>query len=87
MLETMIGSRIGIVNPDPIEDYMNGVHVIVSNKQPILMIPMNHSPISMRNNLEANESKVFVFIKNAVVNYVIVKISYLIEINHVDASS
>ena len=28
-----IGSLIDIVNPDPIEDYMNDVPIIVSNKQ------------------------------------------------------
>ena len=46
-----IGSLIAIVNPDTIEDYMNGVPIIVLNKQSILMIPMNHSLITMCNNL------------------------------------
>ena len=49
-----IGSLISIVNPDPIEDYMNCVPIIVSNKQSIRMLPMNHSPIPMHNDLEAN---------------------------------
>ena len=40
-----------IVNPDPIEDYMNGVPIIVSDEQEILMLPMNHSPILMCNDL------------------------------------
>ena len=44
-----------IVNPDPIEDYMNGVPIIVSNKQSILILPINHSSNCMRKNLEANE--------------------------------
>ena len=56
MLETMmffsIGSLIATVNPDPIEDYMNGVPIIISNEQSILMLPMNRSPIPMCNNLE-----------------------------------
>ena len=39
---------------------MNGVPVIISNKQSILMPLMNHSPIPMRNNLEANKLKGFV---------------------------
>ena len=39
---------------------MNGVTIIVSNVQSILMLPMNHSPFFMHNNLEANESKCFV---------------------------
>ena len=55
-----IGSLIVLFNPDPIEDYMNGVRIIVSNEQSTLMLPMNNSPISMRNNLEANESEGFV---------------------------
>ena len=37
-----IGSLSAIVNPDPIEDYINVVPIIVSNKQSILMLPMNH---------------------------------------------
>ena len=48
-----IGYLIDIVNPDLIEYYMNGVPIIVSNEQPILMIPTNHSPISMRNGFKA----------------------------------
>ena len=50
-----IGSLITIVIPDPIEDYMNGFHIIVSNKKSILMLPKNHSPIPMHNDLETNE--------------------------------
>ena len=59
MLETMvffcIGSLITIVNPDPSEDYMNGVPIIFLNEQSIIMLPINHSPIPMRNDLEENE--------------------------------
>ena len=36
MLETLffiIGTIIDNINPDPIEDYMNGVPIIVSNEQ------------------------------------------------------
>ena len=46
-----IGYLIDIVNPDTIEDYMSGVPIIVSNEKSILMIPMNHSLITMHNNL------------------------------------
>ena len=31
---------------------MNGVPIIVSDEQSILMLPMNHSPIPMQNDLE-----------------------------------
>ena len=55
-----IGFLIAVVNPDPIEDYMNGVHIIFSNEKSILILPMNQSPIPMCNNLESNESKGFV---------------------------
>ena len=46
-----IGSLIDILNTDPIEDYMNGFPIIVSDEQSILMVPINHSPITMRNDL------------------------------------
>ena len=49
-----IGSLTDIVNPDPIEGYMNGVPIIVSNEQKILMLPMNHSPIPVHTDLEAS---------------------------------
>ena len=55
-----IGSLIAVSNPDTIEDYMKGIPIIVSNGQSILTLPMNHSLIPMRNDLEANESKGFV---------------------------
>ena len=55
-----ISSLIAIVNPDPIEDYMNSVPIIVSNKQYILILPMNHSPVTMHNDLEENKLKGFV---------------------------
>ena len=42
-----IGSLIAVFNPDPIEDYMNGVPIIFSNEQSILVLKMNHSPIHM----------------------------------------
>ena len=45
---------------------MNGVPIIVLNKQSILILPMNHSPIPMRNNLEANKSKGFVIQHNRI---------------------
>ena len=45
---------------------MNGVLIIVSNKQSILMLPMNHSPIPMENDLEANESKGVVIQHNSI---------------------
>ena len=44
-----IGSLIAIFIADPIEYHMNGVPIIISKKQSILMIPMNHSSITMRN--------------------------------------
>ena len=56
-----IGSLIAIVKPDPIKYYINGVPIIVSNKKEILMLPMNHSLISMHNGLEAIKPK-YVFI-------------------------
>ena len=49
-----IGSLSYIVNPDPIEYYINGVPIIVSNKQYILILPMNNSPVPMHNDLEEN---------------------------------
>ena len=54
-----IGYLIAIVNNDNIEDYINCVPIIVSYEQSILMLPINHLPIPMCNDLEANESKVF----------------------------
>ena len=39
---------------------MNSVPNIFFNKQSILMLPMDHSPIPMRNHIEENESKGFV---------------------------
>ena len=45
---------------------MHGVPIIVLKKQSILIIPMNHSPIPMRNNLEANESKGYVIQHNII---------------------
>ena len=79
---------------------MHGVPIIISDEQSILMLPMNHSPIPIRKNLEANELKKkssnavesrldlsYSLIQNTVGNSVIVKISYLIAINCVDASA
>ena len=43
---------------------MNGVPIIVSNEQSILMLPMNCSQIPMFNNLESNESKGCVIVSN-----------------------
>ena len=55
-----IGYLFAIVITDPIEDYMNDVPIIVSNEQSILVLPLNHSTIPMRDDLEANETKAFV---------------------------
>ena len=49
-----IGSLAVIVNPNIIEDYMNGFPIIVLNEQSILVIPMNHSLFSVRNDMEAD---------------------------------
>ena len=78
---------------------MNGVPIVVLDEQSILMLPMNHSLIPMRNDLESNKSKVFfiqnsriqvgriLFLdKNAVGDSVIIK-SYLTTINSVDDSA
>ena len=54
-----IGSLIAILSPDPIEDYINGVPIIVSNKQAIIMLPINHSLVPMSNNLNTKKSKGF----------------------------
>ena len=54
-----IGYLIAFLIPDPIEDYMNSVPIIVSNEQSIIMLPINQSLISMHNDLKANESKGF----------------------------
>ena len=76
---------------------MNGVPIIFLNEQSIIMLPINQSPIPIRNDLESNETKDFSsntvesrlevsysLIKNLVENYVIVKMSYLTTINCVD---
>ena len=52
-----IGSIIDVVNPDHIEYYRHGVPIIFSNEQEILMLPMNHWPIIMCNDLETNKLK------------------------------
>ena len=49
-----IGYLIAIVNPNPIEYYMHGVTIIVSNDQAILVLPINHSPMPVHNDLEEN---------------------------------
>ena len=54
-----ICSLITIVNNDTIEDCMNGVTIIVLEKHNIVL-PINHSPIPMCNNIKSNELKVFV---------------------------
>ena len=54
-----IGALMAIVNPDPIEDYMNGTPMIISNEKAILLQPMSHTHVPM-SHLEANESKAFV---------------------------
>ena len=51
----IIGYLNDIVNPDIIEDYINGAPIIVSDKQSNLMLPMNFSLSLMQNDLEANE--------------------------------
>ena len=50
----IIDSMIVVVNPDPIEGYMIGVPIIVSNKLYILMLPIIHSEIPMCDDLESN---------------------------------
>ena len=79
---------------------MNCVPIIVSNEQAIFVLPMNHSPIPVCNDLKANKSKKLLsntvesrldvscsLIQNSVGNSVIVKLSYLIAINRVDTSA
>ena len=61
-----IGSLIAIVNPDPIEDYMNGTPMIVSYEKSILLKPMLHLPVPMCSDLEANESKAFVIPRSTI---------------------
>ena len=56
----IIGYLIAGGNPDPIKYYMDGIPIIVSNEQAILMLPINHSSIPMRNDLEPNKSNFFV---------------------------
>ena len=41
------GSLIAIVNTDHIEDYISSVPIIVLNKQSLLILTTNHSPITM----------------------------------------
>ena len=45
---------------------MNGVPIIVSNEQLVLMLPMNHSLISTSNNLEENKS-IFFIIQHSII--------------------
>lgn len=61
-----IGSMVSIVNPDPIEDYMNGTPMITSNEKAILLQPMVHVPVSISSDLEALESKAFVINRSIV---------------------
>ena len=88
-----IGYLITIVNPDTIEEYMNDVPIFY-NEQWILMIPMNNSPIPIRNDSKKNNLNVVSFkkeesrldvshylVQNSVENSVIVKMSYLISIS------
>jgi hypothetical protein len=61
-----IGSLIAIVNPDPIEDYMNGTPMIVTNEKAILLQPFVHPSIPMCTDLDANESKAFVITQSTI---------------------
>ena len=54
-----IGSIIIFVNPKPIEKFMNGMPMLESQDQAILAKPMVCSAIPFRNDLDANEMKVF----------------------------
>ena len=49
------------MNPDPIEDYMNSIPIVISNEKAILLKPMTYTPVPMSNTMEANECKAFVF--------------------------
>jgi len=48
-----IGSIVAIVNPDSIEDCMNDVPMIVSNEQAILLRPILHRTVPVKNHLVA----------------------------------
>ena len=54
-----IGSMIIFVNPKPIEKFMNGMPLLESQDLAILARPMVCTPIPFRNDLDANEMKVF----------------------------
>ena len=56
-----IGTVLIIVNPDPIENYMNGIPAITTKERVIVAKPMNHPNIPLSNNLEGNDSKAFVY--------------------------
>mmetsp|Transcript_22253 Transcript_22253/g.27288 ORF Transcript_22253/g.27288 Transcript_22253/m.27288 type:complete len:441 (+) Transcript_22253:151-1473(+) len=61
-----IGTLIAIVNPEPIEDYMNGTPMIVSHEKAILLNPMIHKEIPMCSDLAANETKAFVITDSSI---------------------
>ena len=55
-----IGTLFGIVNPDPIENYMQGIPMITTKERAIILQPFVHRPVPMSNDIGGNEMKAFV---------------------------
>ena len=55
-----ISTLFAIVNPDPIENYMQGIPMITTKERAIILQPMVHRPIAMPNDIGGNEMKAFV---------------------------
>ena len=55
-----IGTLFAIVNPDPIENYMQGIPMITTKERAIILQPFVHRPVAMSNDIGGNEMKAFV---------------------------
>ena len=62
-----IGTILMIVNPNPVERFMQNIPMLTTNERAIAIQPINHPTALMNNDLDGNDCKAFV-INNALLN-------------------
>ena len=56
-----IGTLLMIVNPDPVENFMNGIPILSTKERAVVLNSRTFTQVPLSNNIEGNESRGFIY--------------------------
>ena len=56
-----IGTLLLIVNPDPVENFLNGIPILSTMERAVVLNPRTLTQVPLSNNIEGNESRGFIY--------------------------